>query len=42
MPVRTSPVPPLAMPGFPVGLRKVGPAGALITDSAPFSTTWAP
>src|SRR5439155_1138667 len=41
-PVRTSPVPPDAMPGFPVGFTKTRPSGSPITLQAPLRTTCAP
>ena len=40
MPVRTSPVPPDAMPGFPVGLTKTSPDGVETMVRAPLRTTW--
>src|SRR6266545_3714588 len=39
MPVRTSPEPPLAMPGLPVGLMKTRPSGPPITVPAPLSAS---
>ena len=42
MPASTSPLPPLAMPGFPVGFTAQRPSGAAMTVAAPFSTTTAP
>ncbi len=42
MPVSASPVPPVAMPGFPVVFTKTSPFGAAITVPAPFSTTVTP
>ncbi len=39
MPVSTSPVPPLARPGLPVGLMKTSPDGIAMTDAAPLRTT---
>jgi hypothetical protein len=42
MPVSTSPDPPLAMPGFPVGLIQTAPSGAATTVPAPFSASQTP
>src|SRR3990170_6252871 len=42
IPVSTSPDPPLAIPGFPVGFRQIFPAGSPMTVRAPFSATKAP
>ncbi len=38
MPVSTSPVPPEAIPGLPVGFRNTVPSGAATTLTAPLST----
>jgi len=38
-PVNTSPMPPVAMPGFPVVLIQLRPEGLATTVFAPFSTT---
>ena len=40
MPVSTSPVPPRAIPGLPVGFRKTVPSGAAITLAAPLRTRY--
>src|SRR2546426_769538 len=40
IPVRTSPVPPLAIPGFLVGFTKTRPSGSPIALQAPLRTTW--
>lgn len=42
MPVRTSPLPPVARPGLPDGTRARRPAGVATTDRNPFRTTVAP
>src|SRR5262249_49647554 len=42
MPRRTSPVPPLASAGPPVGFTTQAPSGPATTVAAPFSTTTAP
>ena len=39
MPVSTSPVPPVAIPGLPVGLMAMSPDGLAITVRCPLSTT---
>ena len=41
-PVKTSPVPPVARPGFPVGLRKSRPSGVAVTVRWPLRTATAP
>ena len=41
IPASTSPLPPLARPGLPVGLTQTRPSGAATTVRAPFSTTTA-
>ena len=41
-PVSTSPLPPLAMPGLPVGLTQTSPSGSAMSDRWPLSTTTAP
>jgi len=41
-PERTSPVPPVAMPGLPVGLTQAAPSGRAMTVRCPLSTTTAP
>ena len=38
MPVKTSPVPAVAMPGFPVGQMAASPSGRAMTVRAPFKT----
>ena len=40
MPVSTSPVPPVAMPGLPVGLMNTLPSGVAISVRCPLSTTY--
>src|SRR4029077_16075830 len=42
MPESTSPMPPLAMPGFPVGEIATAPSGAAITVGPPFKTVTTP
>ena len=42
MPASTSPMPPLAMPGLPVGTIATRPSGSAITVRAPFSTVTTP
>ena len=42
IPASTSPLPPLAMPGLPVGFTAQRPSGAATTVAAPFSATTAP
>ena len=42
MPVRISPVPPVAMAGEPVGLTQVSPSGKAMTVRSPLRTTVAP
>ncbi len=37
MPVNTSPLPPVAIPGFPVELKNTSPAGVAIAEWAPFN-----
>ena len=39
MPVKTSPVPPVAMPGLPVGFTHTVPSGETISVRCPLSTT---
>ena len=39
MPVRTSPVPPVAMPGLPVGLMNTFSSGVAISVRCPLRTT---
>ena len=41
-PASTSPVPPVAMPGLPVGMTQRAPSGLATTVRAPFRTTTAP
>ncbi len=40
IPVRTSPIPPEAIPALPVGLINTLPSGCAITVQAPFRITW--
>ena len=42
MPVKTSPVPAVAMPGLPVGQMATSPSGRAMTVRAPFKTTNTP
>ena len=42
MPVNTSPVPAVAMPGLPVGQIATAPSGRAMTVRAPFKTTNTP
>ena len=39
MPVSTSPVPPVAMPGLPVGLMNTCSSGVAMTVRCPLRTT---